>query len=285
MIMNKKNYIAIIILTLSALVTATIAVVNAQVTPTFRTGDIVTAVNNTTRDADWGDPVAADPGQIIEYRIMVQNMTEGSVATDVLVKASFPTTASVSPQVTMSASANEVTVSDTATVNVSGGNTHLIIYEPGHTRVFSPACPGGCNADDSFRDGGPINIGHLGFGESAQILFKAGITNPGPVAPPSPSPSPSPSMSPSPSPSVAPSPAAGGPNITNTNTVTVNNPAPSAQPQVLAVKTLPKTGLPVTVLLGFGALPTGFFLRKFTKGSKIEEDPEFIWKDRQFRLD
>ena len=281
---------------------------------------------------------------------MVQNMTEGSVARDVLVKAHFASAASANPQMTMSASANGVTVSDTATVNVSGGNTHLFVYESGHTRVFSPACPGGCNADDSFRDGGPINIGHLAFGESAQILFKAGITNPGPVTPAAvvcvpgtqtvninqnanftatggngtfswSAPNGTPTSGSGASfatqystngsktvtvtsngqnatctvtVNVTGGGGTGGTtnNNTNTNTNTQNQTvnvtqAAAAQPAVAGAKVtaLPKTGLPLTALLGLGGLPLGLALRKFSKGPAAENAPESIWEDRQIKLD
>ncbi len=150
----------------------------------FAGGNFMTAVNNTQRNGDWADPVSANPGEIIEYRMVVQNIQEGVIARDVTFHVNFPTTPSNSPQVQGVESANGVSVSDTATVNVNGTAGYLIVYENGHTLVSSPRCSSACQADDSFRDGGNINVGDLGFGESAQITFKARLTNP--VVPPIP---------------------------------------------------------------------------------------------------
>lgn len=254
--------------------------------PVFAGGNIVTAVNNTQRTSDWADPVPANPGEIIEYRIVAQNVQEGSVAHDVTFHVNFPTSPSNSPQVQGVISADGVSISDTATVNVNGTAGYLIIYESGHTRVFSPGCPDGCNADDSFRDGGNINVGDLAFGESAQVLFKAGITNPVPTS------TPTPTIVPTPVPT---SPPAGG--TTNNNctgdnscsgtatanaTATVNTPPAT---QVLGVTTLPKTGLPALAWSALAFIPAGLKMRRFSRVKKdLENHPSYIAEERKFKL-
>lgn len=272
----------------------------------FAGGNFMTAVNNTQRNADWADPVSANPGEIIEYRMVAQNVQSGAVARDVTFHVNFPTSPSNSPQVQSVISANGVSVSDTATVNVTGSAGYLINYESGHTRVFSPRCPNGCNADDSFRDGGNINVGDLAFGESAQVLFKAGITNPAPT--PTPTPTPTPAPTPTPTPTPTPAPVVPAPvNINNTNNNTNNNsnsntnnnnisvqatggsvgvgaPAPAQSSQVLGVTTLPKTGLPELAWSALAFVPAGFGLRKFRGIKKTLADaPSYIWENRKFK--
>lgn len=266
----------------------------AQSANSFLTGDIMTDTNNTTGNGAWSDPVNGNPGEIIEFRIVAQNQTAGVTASNVIVTASLPG----NPSTTLSASGNVsaagfTTTSDTATVNVLGGSQQSLVYVPGHARVFSPSCPSGCAAGDSVTSSG-INVGDLGPGESAQILFKAGITNvvvasPSPSPSPSPTPSPSPSPSPSPTPSPAAAAAAGGQsqsqsqsvsvtqNVTQTNNQTVN---------AVPAKQLPKTGLPLLSWVGASFLPLGFGLKKFGKQVKneMENDPKYIWEKRQYKL-
>ncbi len=292
----------------------------------FAGGNFVTAVNNTQRNADWSDPVSADPGNVIEFRITVQNTQSGTVAHDVTFHVNFPTSPSNSPQVQGIVSANGVSVSDTATVNVNGTAGYLLIYENGHTRVFSPRCPGdGCTGDDSFRDGGNINVGDLAFGESAQVSFKAALTNPGPVATPTPTPSPTPS--PTPRPTATPTPTtppaqsqtqaqtqaqAQTQTQTVNNTVTNNNSSSSnssanvnvtqsAPPAVVlgttsnvgvgysyvSATTLPKTGLPALAWLGSGFVPLGYAVKRFGKKfeSKITESASYIFEKRSIDKD
>jgi hypothetical protein len=172
----------------------------------FETGNIVTAVNNTQRNTSWTDPVSANPGEIIEFRMLVWNTSSDQIAHDVLIHPEYQFSPTNSPQMRMVASANGQSISDTATVNVNGTQGYLLVYVEGHSRVFSPGCPDGCNADDTFHNQGDINVGDLGPGESAQILFKAGVTNPSPSSTPSPTPTASPTHTPTPTPSVTPSP-------------------------------------------------------------------------------
>lgn len=278
----------------------------------FAGGNFVTAVNNTQRNGDWSDPVSANPGEIIEYRAVAQNTQEGTVAKDVTFHVNFPTSPSNSPQVSVSISANGESVSDSATVNVSGTAGYLIIYEPGHTRVFSPGCPGGCNADDSFRDGGNINVGDLAYGESAQVAFKAGITNPAPTPTPTPTPTP-PACTSNGSCSVQTPTACGQTNTgvdncgnacvrqsaacvaqggqTQSQSQTVNIAAPNNPGNVgvapkagTTATVLPKTGLAEVAWSALALAPIGYKLRRFSKIKKaLEDHPSFISAMRQFK--
>ncbi len=279
----------------------------------FAGGNFMTAVNNTQRTSDWTDPVSANPGENIEYRIVAQNVQSGTVAHDVTFHVNFPTSPSNSPQVEGVVSANGVSVSDTATVNVNGSAGYLIIYQTGHTRVFSPGCPDGCNADDSFRDGGNINVGDLAFGESAQVLFKAGITNPAPTSTPTPTPTLTPTATPTPpactsndncsvsTPSACGQTNSGVDNCGNTCTrssavctpeqhqeqsqsQTVNITTPTPTPSTPPVTSLPKTGLPEVAWSALALIPAGFSMRRFSKSKKdLQDHPSFIAEERKFK--
>ena len=278
---------------------------------TFLAGPHFLAANVTT-GAPFADPQSGNPGEVIEFRMLAQNDSSATI-NNAVVSADLPSTptATIVASSTVSAD-NASSISDNVTINVIEGEQQGLAYIPGHVRIFSTACPGGCAGSDNVTSGG-VPVGNIAPGESAQVLFKAYITNNAPA------PSASPSPSPSPSPSVAPSTSTGQSGVVQcpagttqtvsgntiiciqnqqqqTQTVTQTNSqnvnvtqnqaaAASQQPQVLGVKTLPKTGLPVQALLGFGSLPVGLLLRKFTKGSKVEKDPDFIWNDRQFKID
>lgn len=211
--------------TIAAFSAATL--VNAEGTAFFRGGDIVTGGNRSFPNCDWCDPVEAGPGQAIEFRVLAQNMVPDTTATNVRVTANLPTEPQNSPLVgsaTVSAD-NAPSVTDTLTVNFGSG-MQAFAYIPGHVRIFSPSCPQGCEGSDSIVNGG-ISVGNLNYGESAQVAWKAYVTN---YVQPSPSPSASPSVQPSPSasPSVQPSPSA-SPSVAPSASPSV---APSASPSV-----------------------------------------------------
>lgn len=152
-------------------------IVFAQGTAQFMGGNIMTGVNNTQRNADWGDPVNANPGEVIEFRVVAQNTASGATANNVKITASLPSDPAnpVVASSTVSAD-NASSVSDTLTVNITGGSQQGFAYISGHARIFSPSCPSGCSAPDTVTSGG-VSVGNLAFGESAQVLFKAYVTN------------------------------------------------------------------------------------------------------------
>lgn len=54
--------------------------------------------------------------------------------------------------------------------------------------------------------------------------------------------------------------------------------------QVLAVKELPKTGLPALAWAALAFIPTGFSIRRLGRIKKENEsDPDYLWEDRQFK--
>lgn len=93
--------------------------------------------------------------------------------------------------------------------------------------------------------------------------------------------------------------AQGGTIVTNNNTnnnsqsQSVNvtqqvtgNVGVAAQPQVagVTVTTLPKTGLPLLAWSALAFIPAGFKMGRFNKVKKdLEDDPNYIWEDRQFK--
>lgn len=195
--------------------------VSAEGTAGFRTGDILTGGDRSFPNCDWCDPVNAGPGHAIEFRMLVQNMVPDTVATNVVVKADLTTSPQNSPLVasaTVSAD-NAPSVSDTLTINFGDGQQSFGPLD-GHARVFSPSCPSGCAAPDTVTTSG-ISVGNLAFGESAQVAWKAYVTNreqPSPT--PTPTPTPSVTPTPTPTPSVTPTPT---PTVAPTPTPTPNN--------------------------------------------------------------
>ncbi len=187
--------------------------------PAFRSGNIFDGGNRTSRTSDWGDPIAANPGEVVEFRIQVINDGQAA-ANDTQLKVILPDV----PSTNLAAKAfingaGAVQVSDTATVNVSGNTGELLEFIPGHTKKFGPGCntSAGCPLPDSITTSG-ISLGssvNPGVTNSFQVAFKVHVTNiqaaaspsPSPMMSPSPSPSPSPSMTPSPTPTPAMSPS------------------------------------------------------------------------------
>jgi len=258
--------------------------VKAQGANVFLTGDIMTATNNTTGSGAWSDPVSGNPGEVIEFRIVAQNQTPGVTANNVNVTASLPSNPSTSISASGTVTGSSFTsASDTVTVNVLGGSRQGLAYITGHARIFSASCPSGCAAPDTVASGG-VNVGNLGPGESAQVMFKAYITNVVTVVPtPTPTPVPTPTPTPAPTPTPTPAPAAGGNTNNNSNSNTNNNSqtqtqtnnqnvtvtqtqnaaaAPAAQ--VLGTTTLPKTGPAPIALASLGGMTlAGWRLRRY----------------------
>ncbi len=172
----------------------------------FQTGNIFDGGNRTDRITNWEDPVSADPGEVIEFRVLVQNVGQTNID-NTSVRASFPgsdTTNITATALLSGAGADDV--SDTVTVNVSGTTGQRLVYIPGHTLKWGPGCSSGCALPDGITVHG-LSLGTVepGTENSYQVTFKAYVSNQ--VPSPSPSPSVSPSPSPSPSPSVSPSPS------------------------------------------------------------------------------
>src|ERR1035437_5775392 len=80
------------ILSISASLTILPKLTSAAGTPAFLTGNIMTAGNRSEPTIDWGDPIDAKPGAVVEFRILAQNTVQDSTATNVKVTASLPST-------------------------------------------------------------------------------------------------------------------------------------------------------------------------------------------------
>lgn len=200
---------------------------------TLRSGNILDAGNRTDRTTGWQDPVAADPGEIVEFQTKVINDGQ-SAAQDVVVRAELPITFATSTTVRSFVSSSTAdSVNDTAVVNVSGTQGQRLVYLPGHALKYGPGCTNGCALPDSIHTTG-VSIGELPAGQQFQVTFKVTVSNVPPVTTPSPSPTvtptPSPSPSPSPTPTVTPSPSP-SPSPSPTPTVTPTpSPSPSPSP-------------------------------------------------------
>lgn len=149
-----------------------------QLNPVFRGGNIYDGGNRIDRTTDWGDPIAADPGEVIEFRVQVINDGTGK-ANGTSVKAVLPSTPSTSIKTTAFVSAASAdTVSDIATVNVSGTVGQVLVYLPGHTIKWGPGCVNGCAMPDGITVHG-ITVGDVdpGATNSFQVTFKATVSN------------------------------------------------------------------------------------------------------------
>ncbi|MEP7166799.1 MAG: hypothetical protein ABI758_02360 [Candidatus Woesebacteria bacterium] len=191
----------------------------------FRSGPIFDAGNRTDRLTDWEDPVAADPGEIVEFQTKVINDGQ-SVAKNVIVRAELPITYAtqiIAKSFVSSSTAD--TVSDTAAVNVSGTQGQRLVYLPGHALKYGPGCVSGCALPDSIYTTG-VSIGDVAVGEQYQVTFKVIVSNVLPSPTPTVTPTPTPTASPSPTPTVSPTPT---PTASPTPSPSVS-PTPTASP-------------------------------------------------------
>ncbi len=180
--------------------------------PSLFRGDFVT-IHNVTKDlppSGWADSVDADPGNIVEIRVLAWN--QGSMTVN-HAQIIGHVDESLGLQHTFSGTIQApygggTQISDTATVNISGSVPQTFRYEPGHARIFGVTnlynCPQGCSLPDNIASTG-LEVGDIGPGESVQVAFKARMTNL--VNPtPTPTPTPQPTVTPTPQPTVAPTP-------------------------------------------------------------------------------
>lgn len=146
--------------------------------PVFRGGNIFDGGNRTSGTVDWQDPIPAQAGEVIEFRVVIANIGDAP-AGNVNVRAELqqdPPANSLISRVFISGGGAE-TVTDTATIRVSGGS-QVLSYIPGHTRQFGPGCEQGCNIADGVAFHG-IDVGTVQPGEnnSFQVAFKAYVSN------------------------------------------------------------------------------------------------------------
>lgn len=171
----------------------------AQGTTSFLGGNIMT-VNNNARGGGWNDPINALPGEAVEFRVLAQNQGSNT-ANNVRVTGSLPSGRATTLVASSTVSAdNAASVSDTATVNVENGTAQEFAYIPGHTTIFSPSCPSGCPGSDTIVGGG-ITVGNLDPGQSAQVTFKAYVSN---IVGVTPTPTPTGTVTPTPTGTITP---------------------------------------------------------------------------------
>lgn len=276
-----------------ALVATTNYQARAQEVAGFRTGDLLVAANNTT-GTDWSDPVLANPGEAVEFNMLAQNIVPNSTAHNVVIAAFLPSAMHPSPLVAQAYvfSNDGGSVNDTVTVNFTGAQQQTFQYIPGHTRIFSPTCPSGCAGPDTVLGDG-VPVGDLNYGESAQVLWKAYVSNfvveqptPTPTLVPTPTPTlvptppptmvptpppthiptPPPTIVPTPVPTLPPPPPTQVQNQTNNQNQNVTVNVPPAQGAVLAVNTsaqpkvIATSGTPITTLPKTGLPLAGWAL-------------------------
>lgn len=258
----KKLAVLLAVLTSLALVFTS---VRASHGPVFLGGDIFQGFNNTTQEGTWRDPVSAAPGQILQFRIWVENIGDAD-ATNVNVKVNLPADRSLNHQPTVTITAdNAETRTDTVTVNVTGSVAQNIVFLSGHTEMGKE----GQHVDlpETITTSG-VNIGTIkpGINNRAEVTFKAGISNFLVAAPPEPAPPP-----PAPAPAPPPPPAGVSQqqevNVTQQQQVSQNvsvQGAAAPAPQVQAAPrpaALPKAGAEALPALS-GLAAVGWYLRR-----------------------
>lgn len=235
----------------------------------FRSGNIF---DGGVSGVTWADPVTANPGQVVEFRITVIN--DGSAtAKNTVVRAAFPGSPANPIVPTAFINGAEVAqVTDTFTINVAGGSNQKLNYWEGHAIKWGPGCTNGCAIPDNIYVEG-VNIGDVatGAGNSYQIVFKAYLTyestpTPTPTLTPTPTVTPTPTATPTgtPTPTSTPNYCGGtcgsnyncqgglfcyqgfcrNPDCPNQSSCGCSNPTPTPPP-VLGASTppeLPKTG-------------------------------------------
>jgi hypothetical protein len=182
-----------------------------QVPGEFRTGDLLIDSNQSAGDTDWFNEVNAYPGDVIEFNMLAQNVTPDTTLTNVRVKSFLP--ASFNSDLVAEGhlfADNAFHVQDTSIVHVLGNTPQGLDYIPGHVWIVSPSCPNGCAGPDTITGDG-VNVGSLNYGESAQVLWKAYVTNfvveqPTPTPTPTEIPTPPPTFVPTPPPTLVPTP-------------------------------------------------------------------------------
>lgn len=156
-----------------------IQVVSADEKGQFKGGNFLNVANVTKGGNGWQEQsVSADPGNVIEFRVWIQNDGEHD-ARNVKIKANFPSkeqsTKNMKPSVTIT-SDNAGSITDSVDVNVSS-STYMEIY-PGHAKIAGKTdlfdCPNECDFPEALTNT-YINMGTVEAGEVIQIKFKGSL--------------------------------------------------------------------------------------------------------------
>ncbi len=145
-----------------------------QVGAHFRTGNFF-LVGNVTQGGGWGDPVSANPGEVLNYKAEIVN--DGTQdAQNVEVKVDLPAGQLQSLVTTFRVRAgNAAETTDTATVNVNPAQT--MEYLPEHTYITRP--DGTSEHITSPITTQWVNIGTVKPGQAmfVEVLFKTRLSN------------------------------------------------------------------------------------------------------------
>lgn len=223
-------------------------------------GNFMLAFNNAQQQGTWTDPVSANPGEVVEFKIQARNdgdqpaehvqvwgAQDGQLPQDpakqLIVRSRIATS---------SFGGNEET--DTATVNILGDIPQGMRFA-GHVRVNGVTdvynCPNFCDLGNFPAVLTGMEVGTIQPGDFVEVAYKVYITNipgptPTPTMTPTPTPTPTgvPTATPTPTgvPTATPTPT-GAPTVTPTPTG-----APTATPTPTGAPTATPTptGVPVT---------------------------------------
>lgn len=187
-------------------------------------GNIMTVSNN-PEQSGWQDPVNANPGQIVEFRIVVHNNGD-AVQNRVQAVASVDGNPSANPQghisLRLPGGSEATDINDSATVHIRDGSAQSLSLLPGHTRFFGVTnlfnCPTGCDISDSLANGG-MEVGNVDVDQYVQLTFKANLSGTAPTPTPTPTNTPTPTPTNTPTPTSTPTPTV-TPTATPTGTIT-----------------------------------------------------------------
>lgn len=257
-------------------------VIGTTAATSFEQGNVFLGVNNTEGETNWHDSVAAEMGNIIEYKLAIVNNGQYD-ATNIKVKAQLPW----DPQqpddqlvtaATVAADNVSADLVDTMTVNLTDGTVSYMWPYDGHYNLAGITtgpdgynCPSGCPIPNQFL-WQPMKIGNLQPGALVEILFKASVFNivqPTPTLMPTPTPTETPPPTPTPTSTVTPAPTftptptpgpsatptpTGTPGLTSTPTPAPTSGSTPTQAQVLAAAIPPVQPAAGFAAVWFGAI-------------------------------
>jgi hypothetical protein len=143
----------------------------------LRTGNLLITSNQSASDTEWYRAVYADPGDVIEFNMLVQNACENSEAKNIKVAAFLRSTVA-SPLIAQvyAFSDNAGSVEASTVIFTTDGSAQAFSYIPGHLMILSPSCPDLCPGPDTISTS-DVSVGNLKYGESVQVLWMAHVTN------------------------------------------------------------------------------------------------------------
>lgn len=131
---------------------------------------------NITKGTGFDDPISADKCETVQYRVRIHNPGPGDIQ-GVTVKATLPSGVSNNASSTATVSSinsDPASVSDTATVNLSG--SYKVNYVPGSTQLLGPSAEVLQTLPDTILTSG-VSVGRVGvsLGEKRFVQFSAKV--------------------------------------------------------------------------------------------------------------